>query len=227
MTNWVPQGAARIHDLPDGGSGRLAVISHYSLRPAGETLHAFWQLRRRHQTRPQGRRLVSICPAQPQSRRCRRRRTGPQPRSRSARLRVATRTALSLDDHLWPHEEVVLLPPQTEGQANSGLRNRVPTAAEIAEEEQSACWRNNKPKRLPQKAQRTAKAAKPRNRILTEGEPATTGARPTRTRCSTPQATRPQERAARRTEFDRPHCWDILCEFLTREGDPPHPTSSS
>ena len=85
---------------------------------------------------------------------------------------------------LWPHEEVVLLPPQTEGQAKfrpaqprtDGCGNRRSRGAK------TQAGGTASQSGFPQKAQRTAKATKPRNRILTEGESATTGARPTRTR---------------------------------------------
>ena len=65
---------------------------------------------------------------------------------------------------------------------NSGPRNRVLTVAEIAaQEEQKRKLAEQQTKAASRKkAQRTAKAAKPRNRILTEGESDTTGARPTR-----------------------------------------------
>ena len=60
--------------------------------------------------------------------------------------------------------------------SNSGPRNRVLTAAEIAaQEEQKRKLAEQQAKAASRKkAQRTAKAAKPRNRILTEGESATT-----------------------------------------------------
>ena len=89
---------------------------------------------------------------------------------------------------------------------NSGPRNRVLTAAEIAaQEEQKRKLAEQQAKAASRKkAQRTAKAAKPRNRILTEGESATTGARPTRTRWFKRRKQRsPQERAARRTQKQR------------------------
>ena len=106
---------------------------------------------------------------------------------------------------------------------NSGPRNRVLTAAEIAaQEEQKRKLEEQQAKAASRKkAQRTAKAAKPRNRILKEGESATTGARPTRTRWFKRRKQRsPQERAARRTQNSiGPIVRDILSgEFLTREG---------
>jgi cell division protein FtsL len=106
---------------------------------------------------------------------------------------------------------------------NSRPRNRVLTATEIAaQEEQKRKLAEQQAKAaFRKKAQRTAKAAKPRNRILKESESATTGARPTRTRWFKRRKQRsPQERAARRTQNSiGPIVRDILSgEFLTREG---------
>ena len=112
---------------------------------------------------------------------------------------------------------------------NSGPRNRVLTAAEIAaQEEQKRKLAEQQAKAASRKkAQRTAKAAKPRNRILTEGESATTGARPTRTRWFKRRKQRsPQERAARRTQNSiGPIVRDILKRRIPdpRRCDPPHP----
>ena len=104
---------------------------------------------------------------------------------------------------------------------NSGPRNRVLTAAEIAaQEEQKRKLAEQQAKAASRKKAQRAKAAKPRNRIPTEGESATTGARPTHPLVQTPQATQPT-RACRapHPEFDRPHSSGHLSgEFLTREG---------
>ena len=106
---------------------------------------------------------------------------------------------------------------------NAGPRNRVLTAAEIAaQEEQKRKLAEQQAKAASRKkAQRTAKAAKPRNRILTDDESATAGATAQRTRWFKRRKQRsPQERAARRTQNSiGPIVRDILSgEFLTREG---------
>ena len=107
--------------------------------------------------------------------------------------------------------------------SKAGPRNRVLTAAEIAaQEEQKRKLAEQQAKAASRKkAKRTAKAAKPRNRILTDDESATAGARPKSTRWFKRRKQRsPQERAARRTQNSiGPIVRDILSgEFLTREG---------
>lgn len=110
----------------------------------------------------------------------------------------------------------------SKGKATPGERNRVLTAAEIAaQEEQKRKLEEQQAQAAARlKAQRSAKAAQPRNRIVTGDEPAQTESATARKRWFKRTKRTAQEREARRSKNSMgPVVRDILSgEFLTREG---------